>query len=39
LTKTRKTKRLELSEDASGRSGGGKSASVKMKVSTKRISN
>ena len=37
--KMRKTKRPELSEDARGRSGGEKSASAKMKVSTRRISN
>jgi hypothetical protein len=38
-TKTKKTKRLELSEDARERSGDGKSANGKMKDSTKRISN
>jgi hypothetical protein len=38
LTKTKKTKRLRLSEDVRGRNAGEKSASVKTKVLTKRIS-
>jgi len=39
LMKMKKTKRLELNGDATRRSGGEKSASVKMKASTKRILN